>query len=141
MDAGCFSRIFSHHELDLEDEAQQAVLLNFLEERFEVLLENYNRADDEVKAELRSQIMEAVSRRIDYLTMLGASGSEPGENEKENIRKLAQIAAKLNEALKLLNHPGFTPDRQERENLEILIDDQLALQEEILSDYSTDADQ
>ena len=139
--AGVQSRIFGNSAVDLPDEAQQAVLLNFLEERFEVLQENYNRADDEDKAELRSQIMEAVSRRIDYLTMLGASGNDPGDADKENIRKLAQVSAKLTEALKLLNHPGFTPDRMEKENLEILIDDQLALQEEILSDYSTDADQ
>ena len=139
--SGVQSRIFGSSELDLADEAQQAVLLNFLEERFEVMLENYNRADDEPKAELRSQIMEAVCRRLEYLTLLGASGKAPGEAEQEKMRKLAAVAAKLNEALKLINNPGFTPDDQEKENLEILVDDQLGIQEEILSDFSTDADQ
>jgi len=139
--SGVHSRIFGSAEIDLPDEAQQAVLLNFLEERFENMLENYNRADDEPKAELRSIIMEAVSRRIDYLSMLGAADSDPDEVEKTKIRRLAEVSAKLGEALKLLNHPGFTPDHQERENLEILIDDQLAIQEEILSDFSAGADQ
>ncbi len=138
---GVRSRIFGSAELDLPDEAQQAVLLNFLEERFEVMLENYNRADDEEKAELRSQIMEAVSRRLNYLALLGASGRDPNDEEKEKIRRLADVSAKLDEALKLINNPGFIPDRQEKENLEILIDDQLAIQEDILSDYSTEADQ
>ncbi|MBO7328537.1 MAG: hypothetical protein J6W00_07185 [Lentisphaeria bacterium] len=139
--SGVQSRIFGSAELDLPDEAQQAVLLNFLEERFEVMLENYNRADDETKAELRSQIMEAVSRRLDYISLLGASGRDPDDKEKEKIRRLADVSAKLDEALKLINNPGFIPDRQEKENLEILIDDQLAIQEDILSDYSTEADQ
>ncbi|MBR7121685.1 MAG: hypothetical protein IKC94_05540 [Lentisphaeria bacterium] len=139
--SGVQSRIFRTSAVDLADEAQQAVLLNFLEERFEVLQENYNRADDEPKAELRSQIMEAVVRRLDYLNMLADSGRDPDEKDQEKMRRLADVAAKLNEALKLLNHPGFTPDHQEKENLEIMIDDQLTIQEEILSDYSTDADQ
>ena len=68
-------------------------------------------------------------------------GNDPDEKESSRIRQLAEVAAKLGEALKLLNHPGFTPDHQERENLEILIDDQLSIQEEILSDFSTDANQ
>lgn len=139
--SGVHSRIFGSAELDLPDEAQQAVLLNFLEERFESMLENYNRADDEVKAELRSQIMEAVSRRMEYLSMLGASGRDVSDADKEKMRQLADVSAKLGEALKLLNHPGFTPDHREQENLEILIDDQLAIQENILSDFSTEADQ
>ena len=136
---GVKSRIFSESALELPDEAQQAVLLNFLEERFENLLENYNRADDEPKAELRSQIMEAVKKRLDYLAMLASSGDDPGEAEKARMGKLADVAAKLGEALKLLNHPGFTPDPQERENLEILVDDQCSAQEELLEDFSSDA--
>lgn len=139
--SGVQSRISGGTEISLPDEAQEAVLFNFLEERFETMLENYNRADDEQKAELRSQIMEAVSRRMDYLAMLGAAERDPNEMEKDKIRRLADVAAKLNEALKLLNHPGFTPDHQEKENLEIMIDDQLAIQEEILSDFSTEANQ
>ncbi len=139
--SGVQSRIFANSSIDLSDEAQQAVLLNFLEERFEVMLENYNRADDEPKAELRSQIMEAVSRRLEYLSILGGNTGELNASDREKLRRLAEIAAKLGEALKMLNHPGFTPDNKEREDMETLIDDQLAIQEEIISDFSTEADQ
>ena len=138
---GVRSRIFGDSALDLPDEAQQAVLLNFLEERFETMLENYNRADDEPKAELRSQIMEAVSRRLEYLAMLGGSEGELSAAEKERMSKLAAISAKLGEALKLLNHPGFTPDGTERESLAALIDDQLSMQEDLLGDCCSGADQ
>ena len=136
---GVRSRVFGHAEFDFEDEVKQAVLLNFLEERFETLRDNYNRADDESKAELRSQIMESVSRRLDYLAALGAAEHDPGEAEKERMRRLADVAAKLGEALRLLNHPGFTPDRRELDRLGELIDDQISRQEEIIGD--TEADQ
>ncbi|MCI5778705.1 MAG: hypothetical protein MR051_02640 [Lentisphaeria bacterium] len=136
---GVRSRVFGHAEFDFDDEVKQAVLLNFLEERFETLRDNYNRADDESKAELRSQIMESVSRRLDYLAALGAAEHDPGEAEKERMRRLADVAAKLGEALRLLNHPGFTPDRRELDRLGELIDDQISRQEEIIGD--TEADQ
>ncbi len=139
--SGVHSRIFNSSQNELTDEAQQAVLLNFLEERFEVLLENYNRADDEPKAELRSQIMESVGRRLEYLTILGGNSGDLKESDREKLRQLAEVAAKLGETLKMLNHPGFTPDEKELEDMGNLIDDQLAIQEEIISDFSTDADQ
>lgn len=130
--AGVSQRVFGHAEFDFEDELKQAVLLNFLEERFEILQENYNRADDEIKAELRSQIMEAVSHRLDYLAALGAMERDPGESEQETMRQLADIAAKLGEALRLINNPGFTPDQIELDRLGELIDDQISRQEEVL---------
>ena len=136
---GVRSRIFGHAEFDFEDEVKQAVLLNYLEERFEILLENYNRADDEIKAELRSQIMESVSRRLDYLAGLGALDHDPGENEKAQMRELADVSTKLGEALRLLNHPGFTPDQTELDRLGELIDEEISRQEEITG--MADADQ
>lgn len=136
---GVRSRIFGHAEFDFEDDVKQAVLLNYLEERFEVLLENYNRADDEIKADLRSQIMESVSRRMDYLAALGALDHDPGESEKEQMRQLADVSTKLGEALRLINHPGFTPDQTELDRLGELIDEQISRQEEITG--ISDADQ
>ena len=136
---GVRSRIFGHAEFDFDDDVKQAVLLNYLEERFENLRDNYNRADDEPKAELRSQIMEAVTRRLDYLAALGAAERDPGEAEKETMRKLAEISARLGEVLSILNHPGFTPGDEELDHLGELIDDQISRQEDILGD--TEADQ
>lgn len=136
---GVRSRIFGHAEFDFDDDVKQAILLNYLEERFENLRDNYNRADDEPKAELRSQIMEAVTRRLDYLAALGAAERDPGEAEKETMRKLAEISARLGEVLSMLNHPGYTPEEKELDHLGELIDDQISRQEDILGD--TEADQ
>ena len=136
---GVRSRIFGHAEFDFEDDIKQAILLNYLEERFEILLENYNRADDESKADLRSQIMESVSRRLDYLATLSALDHDPGEAEKSRMRELADVSTKLGEALRLLNHPGFTPDQTELNRLGELIDTEIMRQEEITG--QSDADQ
>lgn len=131
---GVKSRIFGYQELDLKDDVQQAVLLNFLEERFETLMENYNRADDESKADLRSQIMEAVSRKLEYIAALSNLDRDPNESEHAKLHTLADIDVKLGEALKLINHPGFTPDEKELDRLTELIDDQLSRQEELFAD-------
>lgn len=132
---GVFSRIFAHRELDINDEAQQAVLLNYLEERFEELLENYNRADDEPKAELRSDLVEAVSERLELLAFFGSLDRDLNENETALLKDIAGISTRLNEAFKLLNNPAFTPDETELERLSTLVDAGLDEQERLLSDY------
>ena len=129
---GVYSRIFGHRELDLEDEAQQAVLLNYLEERFENLQENYNRADDEAKAELRSDIVEAIEARLEYLAYLGSLDRDVNDKERDVLNQLADISAKLGEALKLLNSPAFTPDSIELEHLSELVNNKLDEQDELL---------
>ena len=55
-----FARAFPHGPLEYADEAQEAVFLNFLEERFEELSEHYDRVGDEKKAPVRSTVMELV---------------------------------------------------------------------------------
>lgn len=132
---GVYSRIFAHRELDMNDEAQQAVLLNYLEERFEELLENYNRADDEPKAELRSDLVEAISERLELLSYFGSLDRELNEKETALLKALAGVSTRLNEALKLLNNPAFTPDEIELERLATLVDAGLDEQEELLSEY------
>ncbi|MBR7108180.1 MAG: hypothetical protein IKC89_07195 [Lentisphaeria bacterium] len=129
---GVFSRIFGHRELDLDDDAQQAVLLNYLEERFEELLENYYRVDDEPKAELRSDIVDAIEARLEYLSYLGTLDRDVNDAEKAVMKQLAEISTKLSEALKLLDNPSFTPDDHELEHLSEMVDARLDEQEEIL---------
>jgi len=134
---GVYSRIFAHRELDMNDEAQQAVLLNYLEERFEELLENYNRVDDEPKAELRSDLVEAISERLELLSYFGSLDRELNEKETALLKALAGVSTRLNEALKLLNNPAFTPDEIELERLATLVDAGLDEQEELLNDYNS----
>ena len=134
---GVCSRIFAHRELDMADDAQQAVLLNYLEERFEELMENYNRAEDEPKAELRSDLLEAVQQRMEYLSYLGTIERDLKEEESAKLKKLAGISTKLNEAIKLLNNPAFTPDETELEHLSTLVDAGLDEQEELLGSFQS----
>lgn len=136
---GICSRVFAHGELDIADDAQQAVLMNYLEERFEELQENYNRADDESKAELRADLLDAVQQRLEYLAYLGSRDRDPDDKEAEKLKKLAAVSTKLNEALKLLNNPAFTPDEIELEHLATLVDAGLDEQEELLSDFNSSA--
>ena len=121
----------------MSDEARQAVLLNYLEERFEELLENYNRVDDEPKAELRSDLVEAISERLELLSYFGSLDRELNEKETALLKALAGISTRLNEALKLLNNPAFTPDEIELERLATLVDAGLDEQEELLNDYNS----
>ena len=97
----------------------------YLEERFEELMENYNRADDEPKAEVRSMILEAVSERMDF--MKTAAGCENLPDEK-TMQSIAEIAHQLEHILGALNSPKFTPDDTELRRLadraEELIDEQ-----------------
>ena len=137
---GVYSRIFAHNELDIADEAQQAVLLNYLEERFEDLLENYNRADDDPKAELRADMLEAVLQRLEYLAHLSSLDRDPSEQENALLKSLAGISTRLNEALKLLNNPAFTPDDAELERLSTLVDAGLDEQEELLGSFNSGND-
>ena len=134
---GVYSRVFAHRELDIADDAQQAVLLNYMEERFEELLENYNRADDDPKAELRSDIIEATQARLEFMAVLNSLEREINDKETVALKELAGISTKLSEALKLLNNPAFTPDEIELEHLAELIDARLDEQEVILAEYQT----
>lgn len=138
---GVFSRIFGHRELDMKDEAQQAVLLNYLEERFEELLENYNRADDEPKAELRSDLVDAVEARLEYLSFLATLDRDPNAEEKAILKNLAVIAKKITNVLKVLNNPAFTPDEVELSRLAESADAALDEQEELLGDHASPADE
>lgn len=133
---GVYSRAFGHAELDFNDEAQQAVLLNFLEERFEELRDNYNRYDDEPKATLRSSIMEVIDDRLEFFSMLGTLEGEPGEEEHKLLHKLAVVGGKLAEVLKMLNNPAFTPSEMELNQLAELAEQQFDEQDKLISSFN-----
>ncbi len=122
-----FSRAFGHGELKYSDEAQEAVFMNHLEERFEELTGNYNREDDEPKAELRETILGLVEERLDFFEF-AAAAKEVEKLRHDEFRKLSEIAMQLREILGMLNDGGFTPDEKEldrlREIIEARADDQ-----------------
>ena len=120
-----FRRLFGEVTPEYADDAQRAALLNYLEEKFENLFENYNRADDEPKAELRSMILEAVSGRMEFMVQAANLDEVP---DSKAMQEIAGIAHHLEHILEALNSPRYTPQedelRQLAERAEELIDEQ-----------------
>ena len=110
-----FARAFPHGELDYADEAQEAVFLNVLEERFEELTENYNRLMDESKAPLRSTIMELVEERLDYLD--SEEHDHDHGHDHCHCHELDKVFAVLRTILKQLNTENFDPTEEELDQL------------------------
>jgi hypothetical protein len=112
-----FSRAFPHGELNYADEAQEAIFLNFLEERFEDLSGNYNRLMDESKAPLRSTIMELVEDRLEHL-----EGSEH-DHDHCHCHETGHVFAKLGMILKQLNTENFDPSEEELDQLRAKVEE------------------
>ena len=108
-----FSRAFPHGELEYADEAQEAVFLNCLEERFEDLSGNYNRLMDESKAPLRSTIMELVEEKIDHFAAEEHDHSD-GHCHCHDLDKVFNV---LNTILRQLNTENYDPSEEELDQL------------------------
>ena len=130
-----YSRAFGHAAPVFADEAQEAVFTNALEERFEELTTHYDRVDDEIKAPLRSSLMEMVEDRLEFLSELAARSDGEPAADAAKLRRLALVSGKANELIKLLNREEFMPDTAEAERLEAqvenLLDEQDAAFEEL----------
>ena len=109
-----FARAFPHVQLKYADEAQEAIFLNILEERFEDMTEHYNRAGDENKAPLRSTIMELVEDRLEYY----ADEDHDHEHDHCSCGEIRTVYNKLNEILRHLNSEAFDPSESELDQLQ-----------------------
>ncbi len=103
-----FARCFGREPLPFADEAQEAVFRNYVEDRWEELTGNYNRTDDEPKAELRSSILDLVETRLEFLNALRGAPDTASKLPEPEMRRLAELALYLDELLRLLNSPGHT---------------------------------
>ena len=135
-----FARAFRGREPEFSDAAQEAVFMNAVEDRFEELTQHYDRVDDELKAPLRSDIMEAVEERLEFFAEAAAleRGAEALSSEK--FRRLAAVASRLGSLLKLIDREDFMPDAHEVEHLEAqleaFLDEQDAAIEALREDFS-----
>jgi hypothetical protein len=127
-----FRRIFGSTENICVDEIQQEYLYTYLEERFEDLHENYNRADDELKAPLRSEILEGVDAKLEFFRLLADTDADPEKLDQEDMHRLAEIDLRLDEMLKLLNSDKYTPDQVEMEKIAEMVESRLDEQQELL---------
>jgi len=135
-----FARAFRAREPEFSDDAQEAVFMNAVEDRFEELTQHYDRVDDELKAPLRSDVMEAVEERLTFFS--DAATLEHGVDtlNPEKLQRLAAVAARMGELLKLINREDFMPDAHEVEHLEAqletFLDEQDAAIEALREDFS-----
>ena len=132
-----FRRIFGAAEDLCADDAQQAYLVNYLEERFEELHGNYDRAGDETKAPLRSEILEGIDAKLEFFKMLADMDADPEAFDHEDMHRLAEIDLRLDEMLKLLNSISYTPDQPELERIAGLVEARLDEQQELIEKLSS----
>ena len=132
-----FRRIFGAAENVCTDEAQQAYLANYLEERFEELHGNYDRAGDEAKAPLRSEILEGIDAKLEFFKLLADVDADPEALDHEDMHRLAEIDLRLDEMLRLLNAPGYTPDQPELDKIASLVETRLDEQQELIEKLSS----
>ena len=134
-----FARAFRGHSPEFSDAAQEAVFMNTVEDRFEELTQHYDRADDELKAPLRSDVMEAVEERLEFFSEAAALEHDDTLTP-EKLQRLAAVAARMGAFLKLLNREDFMPDAHEVEHLEAqletFLDEQDAALEALREDLS-----
>ena len=127
-----FSRAFRGNGPHYSDAAQEAVFMNSIEDRFEELTANYDRVDDELKAPLRSSVMEAVEERLDFFAEAAALERGAESLTAKKLRQLATVAGRIGMLLKLLNREDFMPDAHEIEHLEAQLENYLDEQDAAL---------
>ena len=135
-----FARAFRGREPEFADAAQEAVFMNTVEDRFEELSQHYDRVDDELKAPLRSDVMEAVEERLEFFSEAAALERDPAALDSDKFQRLAAVASRLGGVLKLLNREDFMPDAHEIEHLEAqletFLDEQEAALEALREDFA-----
>lgn len=138
--ANFYARAFRGGGPDFTDEAQEAVFMNVVEERFEDLTGHYDRVDDELKAPLRSSIMEAVEERLEFFSEAAAWDGGAERLDAGKLRRLALAAGRLESLLRTLNREDFIPDSVEisrlEQQLEAHLDEQDAALEALRNGFS-----
>lgn len=134
-----FDRCFGSESLDFVDDAQEAVFYNYVEDRWEDLTGNYNRVDDEPKAETRNAILELIDNRSRCLGELRSRGANAGDLCEEKLGRLAEVSRYLQELLTLLNDPGCFPSEEELEAMNETIAGIAETQNDIIESIENDA--
>ena len=118
-----FARAFPHGPLEYADEAQEAVFLNCLEERFEELSEHYDRVGDEKKAPVRSTIMELVEDKLDFLATEDHEEEHGAGHGHCKCHALEPLYGKLDSILRQLNSEAFDPGEEELDRLQARVEE------------------
>ena len=127
-----YSRAFGENELEFVDTMQEACFFNALEERFEMMLDNYSREHDNESAEIRSMIVDFTMERCQLMSEFVSMADEL-ELKPELFEELAEVTALLDEALKIVNAPAAIGEDFDFEEFRSGVEDALEKGEEAMT--------
>lgn len=127
-----YARCFGRDELGFSDEAQRVVFLNYVEERFEFLTENYDRVSDEPKGDVRGTILEILDEKNLFLAELKRDPEALEKIDSDKLRRLAEITLYCDNLLELLNSAAHTFEEGEAEAMSETIGDLAETQHDLL---------
>lgn len=114
---GFYARLTASMKLNFADDAQETTFINFLEDNWEICREYYNPAEDaEVRAPLRTRLLELTQSRIEYsMALLERKTSVP----EKTVKKLASIHKGILDTLSLLNSDSRLGEQYEQLELRV----------------------
>ena len=127
-----YSRAFGENELEFVDTMQEACFFNALEERFEMMLDNYSREHDNESAEIRSMIVDFTMERCQLMSEFVSMADEL-ELKPELFEELAEVTALQDEALKIVNAPAAIGEDFDFEEFRSGVEDALEKGEEAMT--------
>ncbi len=99
-------RCFSERELVFRDEAQHVAFDNFMDELWEEVIEDYDRATDEVHGKLRAKALSLMEDQVAFMLSLDKMKLEPEQIPKEEMIAFSDISDVLSQLLDILNNAG-----------------------------------
>ena len=127
-----YSRAFGESDLKFADTMQEACFFNALEERFEIMLDNYSREYDNESAEIRSMIVDFTMERCQLMNEFAAMADDQ-ELKPELFEELAEVTALLDEALRIVNAPAALGEDFDFEEFRNGVEDALEKGEEAMN--------
>jgi len=103
-------RVLYFKEGSFSDDAQEAVFLNFIEERWEDIIDSYRRDSDQDKGSIRRRVMQFLDERLRFFLELGEAQNDISE---ELVNALDNNVNNLNNLLAMLNSDYFFSDQDE----------------------------
>ncbi|MFA7231443.1 MAG: hypothetical protein WC071_09255 [Victivallaceae bacterium] len=131
-----FSRCFNHEKLTFSDDAQEAIFVNYIEDRWELISEKYSRLQDEPKAEFRERILEIIDTRVSWLEYLQDMELNIKDLPEKEIKQMAESSLYLTELLELINSEENTLQPDEAENILDAIANVAEIQEEMIENIN-----
>ncbi|MDD3154436.1 MAG: hypothetical protein PHS41_06175 [Victivallaceae bacterium] len=109
-----FAELFGRDTLPFESAAAETSFLNYLEDRHERLVQEYDRVGDERKAQLREILLPMVEQVHSFEE---ECRELHGEKAQTQLKSALKLEKSIDQTLAQLNDPAFLPEEPECEKL------------------------